>query len=167
MRPIGTFLQWQQRRKHALKLLKRGRSLNEVAEVVGVTLRSLRRWRQEAKRGKRKQQSSRRIPGCPCRLSCGQLNQLKQKLKRGARAYGYSAEYWSLTRVRWLIRKEFNVTYHRSGVWRLLHRLKWSCQKPQRLALQRDEAEIAYWKRYRWPWIKKVARPGRHPGFPG
>jgi transposase len=99
-------------------------------------------------------------------LSCGQLSRLKQKLKRGARAYGYLAEYWSLTRVRWLIRKEFNVRYHRSGVWRLLQRLNWSCQKPQRWALQRDESEIAYWKRYRWPWIKKVADPRRRPDFP-
>lgn len=166
MRPIGTSIQLQRRRRHALKLLKRGWPPEEVAELVGATSRSLRRWRQTAKRGKRKRPTARRLPGHPCRLSFGQLKCLKQTLKRGARAYGYSAEYWSLARVRRLIQKEFRVTYHRTGVWRLLRRLKWRCQKPQRLSLQRDEAEIAYWKRYRWPWIKKVADLGRNPCFP-
>ena len=165
MRPIGTSIQLQQRRRHALKLLKRGRRLDEVAELVGVTPRSVRRWRPTAKRVKRKRPSPRRSPGRPCRMGFGQIQRLKQKLKRGARAYGYPTEYWSLARVRRLIRKEFKVTYHRSGVWRLLRRLKWSCQKPQRLAVQRDEAAIAYWKRYLWPWIKKVADPWRHPCF--
>jgi len=165
MRPIGTSRQLQQRRKQAFKLLKRGRPPDEVAELVGVTLRSIRRWRQVAKRIKRKRQAPRRLPGRPCRLRLGQIKRLKQKLKRGARAYGYPSEYWSLARVRRLIRKEFKVTYHRSGVWRLLRHLQWSCQKPQRLSLQRNEATIAYWKRYRWPWIKKVADSWRNPCF--
>jgi transposase len=35
--------------------------------------------------------------------------------------------------------------------------LGWSCQKPERRALQRDEAAIAHWKRYLWPQIKRRA----------
>jgi transposase len=166
MRPIGTPKQLQQRRRQAVKLLKRGKRSTEVAQFVGVTSRSLRGWRQEAKSATRKVRSTRRSPGRPCRLGPGQLKRLKHKLACGAPAYGYPADYWSLERVQWLIRKEFKVHYHPSGVWHLLRRMNWSCQKPQRLALQRDEAAIAYWKRYRWPWIKKVADPWRNPCFP-
>jgi transposase len=90
---------------------------------------------------------------------------LERALARGALAYGYPAEYWTLERVQWLIAKKFKIHYHPSGVWHVLRRLGWNCQKPQRLALQRDEATIAYWKRYRWPRIKKVADSRRHPCF--
>lgn len=165
MRPIGTPKQLQHRRRQAIKLLRRGRPSTEIAQLVGVTPRSVRRWRQEGKRVRPKVQAAHRLPGRPCRLSPNQLKRLKCQLARGAPAYGYAADYWSLERVQWLIRKEFKVHYHPSGVWHVLGRMKWSCQKPQRLALQRDDAGIAYWKHYRWPWIKKVAHPGCYPGF--
>jgi transposase len=166
MRPIGTPKQLQQRRKQALKLLRRGWRPSQVAQLVGVTSRSLRRWRKAGCSAKSKPRLAHRSPGRPSRLNATQLQHLQQRLACGAPTYGYTADYWSLERVRWLIRKEFGVAYHPSAVWHLLGRMNWSCQKPQRLALQRDEAAIAYWKRYRWPWIKKVADPGRNPYFP-
>ena len=166
MRPIGTPKQLWHRRRQALKLLDRGRRSTEVARLVGVTPRSVRRWRREVPSPKRKVPSTRRRPGRPCRLSSSQLKQLERKLAHGALAYGYAADYWSLIRVRSLVRKEFKIHYHPSGIWHLLRRMNWSCQKPQRLAFQRDETVIAYWKRYRWPWIKKVAPPGGDPCFP-
>lgn len=50
---------------------------------------------------------------------------------------------------------------HPRGGWKLLRcDLGWSCQKPERRALQRDEEAIARWKRYTWPRIKKSPRPG-------
>jgi transposase len=166
MRPIGTPKQLKHRRRQALKLLRRGQRPTEVAQLSGVTPRSLRRWRRQAKVGPRKVRRGSRLPGRPCQLSLGQLKRLERALARGALAYDYATDYWTLERAQWLLWKKFNRRYHPSGVWHLLRRIGWSCQKPQRLALQRDEAAIAYWKRYRWPWIKKVANPGREPGFP-
>lgn len=166
MRPIGTRKHLQHRRRQALKLLKRGRRPADVAQLVGVTARSLRRWRQAAKAAKRQVPASGRSPGRPCRLTSAQLKRLMQALTRGALADGYLADYWTLKRIRKLIRKRFGVQYQANSVWYLLRRLKWSCQKPQRLAIQRDEAMIAYWKRYRWPGIKKVAGSWCNPGFP-
>jgi len=42
-------------------------------------------------------------------------------------------------------------------VGRVLTALNWSCQKPERRALERDEAAIVRWKRYRWTTIKKTS----------
>jgi len=153
MRPIGTSKQLQQRRDHALKLLKHGRRSSEVAQRVGVTPRSVRRWHQETK-GARPKVRSNRSPGRPCRLTPRQLKHLVRVLARGSVAYGYSSDSWTVKRVQGLIRKLFGVGYQASSVWYLLYRMKWSCQKPQRVGFQHDEAAIAYWKRYRWPWIK-------------
>jgi len=46
------------------------------------------------------------------------------------------------------------VAYHPAHVSRLLAACGWSCQKPERRALERDEAAIAHWKRHRW-----IAKP--------
>jgi putative transposase len=90
---------------------------------------------------------------------------LVSALERGAYAYGYVEDYWTLDRIVHLIWNLFHVRYHPSGVWHVLQRVGWSCQKPQRRSLERDDKAIAHWKHYVWPHIKKVAGIGRHPDF--
>src|SRR3990167_7438302 len=66
-----------------------------------------------------------------------------------------------------LIGKHFGVSYGPTGVWRLLvHDLGWSCQKPERRAIQRDEEYIAHWKKAVWPRLKKSQKTWRPSGFP-
>ena len=58
-------------------------------------------------------------------------------------------------RVREVIRKHFGVTYDPSGVWHVLQRMGWTCQKPERRARERDEQAIAAWYKKDLPRIKK------------
>jgi transposase len=163
MRPYGTSEQLARRRQRARDLLRRGLSPQQVAKRIGATERSVQRWQQESKQPQRKRRG--RGPGPPCRLTASQLRRLESALGRGAYAYGYAEDYWTLDRIAHLIRDLFRVRYRPSGVWYLLQRLRWSCQKPQRRTLQRDDEAIAHWKHYVWPHIKKVADPGRNPRF--
>jgi transposase len=157
MRPNGTAHQLATRRERVLRLLQRGRAPAELAEAIGVTLRSIQRWRREA-RYPRVQRSHSRRPACrPSRLTAQQTERLRKTLLKSARAYGYAEEYWTLARIADVIWKLFKVHYTPSGVWHLLRRMRWSCQKPQRVAFQHDDQAIAHWKRYVWPRIKKVA----------
>jgi transposase len=49
-------------------------------------------------------------------------------------------------------------------VWKLLRQgLGWSWQKPERRALQRDEAAIEHWKTHEWPRIKTRRATGGPP----
>jgi transposase len=153
MRPYGTSKQLQKRRQRALGRLKRGKSVVQVAAQLGVTRWSVYRWRQK----ETTKQKSERAPGKPAYVSNEHIKQLEQELLCGAYAHGYSEDYWTLDRIGHLIWDLFAIRYTPSGVWRLLDRMNWSCQKVQRLALQRNEAAIKSWKRYTWPRIKKVA----------
>jgi transposase len=155
MRPYGTSKQLQERRQHALKLLEQGKSVKDVAIKMSVRDRSVRRWRQERKRPKKK---SERPPGKPSYLSKNQIQQLERELLKGAYAHGYSEDYWTLDRIGHVIWTLFKVRYVPSGVWRLLDRMGWSCQKIQRLAIQRNDETIVNWNQRVWPRIKKVAR---------
>lgn len=145
---------FDERRKRALDMLNEGKGAKEVAEIIGVTVRSVYRW-QEQKRSPKKK--SERPPGRPNRLTGEQVQKLEQELLRGAYAHGYAEDYWTLERIGHLIWELFGIRYVPSGVWHLMERMDWSSQKPQRLAIQRDEDAIASWKRRVWPRLKKVA----------
>ena len=155
MRPYGTSEQLARRRQRALNLLRHGQPPTQVAKRVGATPQSVCRWRRESQRPNRQLRSA--ALGRPSRLSASQLRHLEWALQRGACAYGYADDYWTLDRVAHLIWHLFRVRYRCTGVWYLLQRLGWSCQKPQRRALSRDDEAVAHWKRYGWPQIKKVA----------
>src|SRR4030042_371617 len=71
---------------------------------------------------------------------------------------GERPELWAPARVAEVIAREFGVQYHPDHVGRLLHNLEFSCQKPDRKALERDEQEIERWKRGEWTRIKKEQR---------
>lgn len=152
MRPYGTSQQLQRRREQALKLLKAGKSAKEVAARMKVTVRSVYRWQQEQKQPKPK---SERAPGRPAYLTQEQIKKLEQELLKGAYAHGYSEDYWTLDRIGRVIWDLYQVRYTPSGVWRLLDGMGWSCQKVQRLAIQRNDEKIRRWKRWIWPKVKK------------
>ena len=79
-------------------------------------------------------------------------------LVKGPLAQGYRTNLWTTARIAELVEREFGVRYHRDHIGRLMHGLGWSPQKPERRALERDEEEIARWKREEWPRIKKTPR---------
>ena len=156
MRPRGSSYQLESRRKHAVALLKKGETYRAVAKASGASLSSVVRWFQAFKRKGAKGLRPRPTPGRPCRLSAKQKKRLEELLLRGAQAAGYSTELWTLRRIGVLIKNEFHVHYTLSAIWRLLVTdLKWSTQKPERRATQRDEAAIERWKETAWPQIKK------------
>jgi len=163
MRPYGTAKQLSQRHQRALAWLRQGQSPAQVAKRIGTTVQSVRRWRRES--GQTKRKAGQPALGRPSRLSASQLRCLVQALQGGAHVYGYAEDYWTLDRIAHLIWELFQVRYQSSGVWYVLQRLGWSCQRPQRRTFARDDEAIAHWKHYIWPQIKKVASAGRHVGF--
>ena len=149
------FAALERRRMEAVRLLRAGLSQSEVARAVGVHRQSVSRWARELKqsgvRGLRKAKHT----GRPPKLSPDQLRDLESALKRGPEALGFATGLWTASRVRDLIESRTGVRYHPDHVLRILRRLNWSCQRPSGRALERDEAAIGRWKRYRWPQIKK------------
>lgn len=157
-RPKGSAELIEARRRQALCLLDEGYSLNEVGRMVGSAASSVMRWRDARQNGGEEALKVRFSSGRPSALSEAQRKQLVKRLLKGAMANGFSTELWTSARVARLIQQHCRVRFHRSHVARLLHELGFSCQKPQRRALERDEARIEEWKRKEWPRIKKTLR---------
>jgi transposase len=142
----------------AVGMLRDGQSPGEVAASLGCQRYSVERWRSAFQRHGEAALKAQPVPGRPPKLTPGQLQQLVALLLKGAVASGYRTELWTTQRIAEVIGKAFGVSYHRDHVGRLMHGLKWSPQKPERRAIERNEAEIKRWKREEWPRIKKGLR---------
>jgi transposase len=167
MRPFGSPKTLERRRRRAIALLAQGVSLREVARRVQASVGSVSQWRQAWQQGGEAALAPKPTPGRPRRLTAQQCTQLVALLLQGATAHGFANELWTLRRIAAVIQVHFGVRYHPAHVWKLLRRLGWSCQRPERRAMQRDEHAIAHWKRYKWPAIQKSPTtwgPSRLPG---
>lgn len=155
MRPHGSPEELEKRRRRAIKMLQQGASVTEVARRIGCSHSSVILWRDAVRRRGANGLQAKPASGRPHKLVAWQVRRLLALLLKGALAWGYTTDLWTTSRIAEVIRHEFRVRFHRAHVGRLLARLGWSCQKPERRAIERDEAAIAKWKRYRWMAIKK------------
>jgi transposase len=83
--------------------------------------------------------------GPKSRLTGEQIQELEAALLEGAKAHGWHNELWSAHRVAEVIRRRFGVGYHAEHVRKILRgRLRWSSQRPQKKAKQRNAEKIAH-----------------------
>jgi transposase len=159
MRPKGTSIQLEVRRRLAISLLETGWGVRKVARHVNASPKSVRRWREaKAQNPDTGLQSKPHPGGRQPRLHSEQQQHLIELLHQGARAHGFQNQLWTLARVATVIERHFAISYCPSGVWRLLKRLGWSAQKPEKCARERDEEAIAAWPKETWEPLKK--KPG-------
>ena len=143
MRPPGTPEQLEKRRRRAIAQVKAGHTLSAGARQLSASVSSVCRWWQVYQRDGHRGLRARPTPGRPSKLSDAQKRTLVRLLGQGPLRAGYRTDLWTLRRVADLIRRRFAVRYHPAHAWKLLTGLGWSCQKPERRAVERDEGAIA------------------------
>ncbi len=163
MRPYGNQKNLEKRRRKAIELLEDGLTVPQVAKRLGTSTVSVYRWRKAYSEGGEETLSAKPVPGRPAKLDQVEFERLWEILLDGAMNYGYPNDLWTLKRIASVIRREFGVRYHKGHVWKILRGAGWSCQVPERRAIQRNEKAIAHWKRYKWPSIKKTEKTWRPP----
>jgi len=155
MRPHGSAAELERRRRQAIALADQGCSSPEIAQRLGTTRQSVNAWRRAYAKGGAAALAAEPAPGRPSRLSARQRRGLVTRLLKGARANGFATDLWTCGRITELIDRCYGVQYHPDHMCRLLPGLGFSCQKPERQALERDEEAIAGWQARQWPRIKK------------
>jgi len=156
MRPHGSPKLLEERRRSVVTFLKQNLSLHEIARRIGCHASSVMRWRNALRSGGQEALKAKPAPGRPPRLTSKQKKRLVRLLTQGAMAHGYRTELWTTQRIADLIERQLGVRYHRNHVGKLLHQIGWSHQKPERRAVERDEAAVAEWRRSVWPRVKKT-----------
>lgn len=147
--------QMEKRRKKAARLFNKGYSAPEVARRLGVARQVAYRWKNAWETGGNSALASKGPAGPKPKLTAEQTEQVTEALLAGPGAHGYKTNLWTLPRVAALIEDLTGVRYHPGHVWRLMGASGFSCQRPERRAVERDEKAIRRWKRVDWPALKK------------
>ena len=145
----------EKRRKKAGQLFTKEYSAPEVACRLGVARQVAYRWKTAWGRGGSAALASKGPAGRKSKLTAEQTQKVTEALLAGPAAHGYKTALWTLPRVAGLIEDLTGVEYHPGHVWRLLGASGFSCQRPERRAVERDEPAIRRWKRVAWPALKK------------
>ena len=145
----------EKRRLRAARLFEKDVPVPEVVRRVGVTRQVGYRWHQAWKSGGEAALASKGSAGPKARLAQRQIEAITAALLKGPVAQGYKTQLWTLPRVAALIEKLTGIRYHPGHVWRILGEMGFSCQRPERRAIERDEEAIRQWRRVKWPALKK------------
>lgn len=144
----------------AIRMIKKGVSQNDVSDALGYNRVTIWSWQKAYRRKGEEGLHCKPMSGRPRKLSDAQLRKLPFLLGKGAVAYGFRGDMWTLKRIAFVIRKEFGVNYHPGHVWRVLLRLGFSRQKPERRAIERDDVLVERWKKRVWPQYRRQAARG-------
>lgn len=94
-------------------------------------------------------------PGCKCGLSDSDLKQLPDFLSKGSEFYGFTGSYWTHRRVGYVINQEFKIQYEDRQVGRILEKINWTRQKPQKKDMKQNSAKVEKWLKEELPALKK------------
>src|SRR5438093_4581721 len=142
--PFMTILPWtaqvsEQVRLLAMLRLAEGWSQQEVADFVGVSRRSVRRWqkslREEGEAGLR----TRPRPGRPPKLQAEQAEQVLSWLDRSACDFGFPTERWTAPRLVSLIDQRWGIGVSAGYLNDWLRQRGVTPQMPQRQPRERDD----------------------------
>jgi transposase len=145
------------RRVRAGRMLLKGKTPAQVAAAVSAPRQTVYRWLDVLNDGGIDALRVINKGGRPAQLDGAQYDELRQVLLDGPQAAGFDTDLWTLKRVREVIRRRFRVQFSEVHVWRVLGKLGFSSQKPERQAKERDQAAVARWKKRTWPALKKSA----------
>jgi transposase len=141
----------------AVERVCEGDTASEAAELVGASVRSVRRWchawRTLGEDGLRRRAGS----GAPHKLTSEQEGQVLAWLQAAPSQFGFPSERWTAVRAGVLIEHFFGVRMNHRYLCDWFAQRDVSPQMPHRVPRERNPTAIRKWVRYRWPRIKKMA----------
>lgn len=152
------------RRRTAVNLVVVGGFTHrEAAEAVGAVPSSISVWVKEFREGgpealkPKPDVKSRRS-----RLDEEQRDRLAQLIVNDATTQGFATPLWTLSRIKAVVEREFDVSFSIGHLHRIVRGLGFSPQKPEHRAREQDPARVAEFRAQTWPDLGKA--PKRRAG---
>jgi len=146
-------------RQRAVKAAREGKSPKEIAEVLGVNLRSVFRWLAAFANGGQNALLAKPIPGRPPKLTAEEMQWVAKTVKDTTpQQLKFEFGLWTLSLIQEVIRRELGKDLSLSAVRRVMKLLGFTVQKPLYRAWQQDEVLVKQWVDETYPEIKAEAK---------
>jgi transposase len=146
-------------RNQAIKAVRKGRRVADVADAFGVTERTLYRWlARYANEGQRGLENRSRS-GRPPKVTAEEMAWIGKTVQEETpQQLKLPYALWTLSLIRELIRRHLGKTLALSSVSRIMKLLGFSAQKPLYEAWQQDPVLVRQWETETYPGIRAEAR---------
>ena len=146
-------------RLQAIKAIRKGRLVADVADAFGVTERTLYRWlARYASGGQRGLQNLSRS-GRPAKVTPEEMAWIGRTVQEETpQQLKLPYALWTLSLIREVIRRQFGKTLALGSVSRIMKLLGFSVQKPLYEAWQQDPVLVRQWESEIYPEIRAQAR---------
>ncbi len=145
-------------RFRAIELAKKGWQINKIAEAFGVNRRAVTRWLSIYKKYGRNGLKSRKALGPEPKLNKNDRKKIIKTIKKSAMEFGFETPLWTCKRLQQITKQKLHKDLDISTVWRWLIDWGLTNQKPDKLALERNERAVRKWLKEEWPKIQKHQR---------
>lgn len=146
------------RRTQGLLGVLRGDRYEDIAQIVGVAVETIRLWINSFLAEGFRSLKLKKSKGRPPKLTKSQKKQLKQVIKRGPEEAGYGTGCWNSAIVQDFIQKTFKVFYSVHYIAQLLKSLGLTYQKARFVSAHLDPKSRNEWLKEKWPKILKLAK---------
>ena len=145
-------------RYRTIELYQKGKSAQEIAFFFGVHRGSASLWIKNWKdMGKSALKSTKALGPNP-KLNKEDRKQIISWLKKSAMEFGFETPLWDCKRIQRMIKKELNKGIAISNLWENLRRWNLTPQKPEKVALERNQRKVTEWINTEWPEIEEHRR---------
>lgn len=148
-------------RRRAVQGVLDGLPVGDVATAYGVDRRTISRWVTQFETSGESGLVRKLGSGRPRKLDELSVDELRATVLRGAMAFGFETDLWTVGRMRRVIAEQFGVQLSKNTVWRRLRDAGLTYQKPEREYYEIDEATRTKWLRYEAPKIRRAVQKHR------
>ena len=151
--------QQEEIRRRAVSMVHRGIAPIEVAESLGVALRSLFYWMARYRSGGWDGLKTGSRSGRPGKLDGADMQYIFDTVTEGnPRQLGFPFALWTLDMIGKFIRRDLGVSLSRWSISRLLKQMGLSVQKPVWRAWQQDADAVKRWQSRQFPALRAYAK---------
>lgn len=149
----------EEMRRLAVRRALAGETQTSIARSLDVHHDTVSKWVRAYRAEGDSALASSKAKGPDSKLTDVQVRRLRRIIiGKNPRQLNFGVNLWTVPVIADAIEKLFGIRLHDTTVWRMLHRIGLTPQKPVRRAFQRDQAEIVEWTTNTFPSIVREAR---------
>lgn len=128
-------------RERALKAYKNNQPITQIAKMYQTHRITIYRWVKKFKKSASLERKKSPGSGRPEKLIRSDIDKLLQIIVRPASKFGFETDYWSLKRIRQIIKEKFKISVSNTTIRNILHKKQFSYKKPERRYYETDIVE--------------------------
>lgn len=145
-------------RERALKAYEDKQPITEIAKMYQSHRATIYRWIKKFNKFASLERRTSPGSGRHSKLAKSDIKKLLKIILKPASKFGYETDYWSLKRIRQIIKEKFKASISDTAIRNILHKEKSSYKRPEKRYYEADLEGKNKWIKTVVPDIKKTSR---------